>query len=223
MRITGLTMLLAVMLSSTRADWRFDAETGAFYDSNLSRSDRAADEKDDWAWKSDVRAGYGFQLSRDLRLNLAADVEGQLWDRFDAFDEIAAGASAGLRYRFGLGRQAPWILVEDRLAYDRFRESTRSGWDERLRVRGACVITERVSIEAAYNFENFATPDRFFDIQENSVGARVIVDLTSSLQIALDYRFRDGDVISYALPPRPDILLLTSERRPVTTFGTPLY
>ncbi len=59
-RSAVLTLLLALPLSCARADWRLDAETGSLYDSNLSNSDRAADEKDDWAWRSDARIGNGF-------------------------------------------------------------------------------------------------------------------------------------------------------------------
>ena len=71
---------------------------------------------------------------------------------------------------------------------------------------------------------NSAATDDFFDEQGHTGNARVIVDLTSSLQIVLGYTYRDGDVISYAVPPRPDLFLLASELRPVTTFGTnPLY
>src|SRR5947208_12757706 len=218
-RSTVLSVLLAMTLNFARAEWRFDAETGGFYDSNLSNSDRASDEKDDWAWKTDVRVGNGFQLSRDLRLNLAADLRGQLWDQYDAFNEIGAGASAGLRYRFGLGRQAPWILLEERIAYDRFHDSELSGWDESVRLRGGIAISERIALEAGYAFENFAAPDNFYDIQGNTALARVIVDLTSSLQVVLGYSYREGNVISYAVPPRPDIVALTSQRRIVTTFG----
>jgi len=223
-RSTVLSLLLAMTLNFARAEWRFDAETGGFYDSNLSNSDRPSDEEHDWAWKTDLRIGDGFQLSRDLRLNLAADLRGRLWDQYDAFNEIGAGGSAGLRYRFGLGRQAPWILLEERIGYDRFHETVRSGWDESLRLRGGIAISERIALEAGYIFGNFAAPDDFFDEQGHTANARVIVDLTSSLQIAIGYTYREGNVISYAVPPRPDILLLTSESRPVTTFGAnPLY
>ena len=219
-----LTIFVLAGLSFARADWRFDAETGAFYDSNLSRSDRAADEKADWAWKSNVRIGNGFQLSRDLRLNIAGDVGGEVWDQFDAFDRIGIGGSAGLRYRFGLGRQAPWILAEDRLAYDFFREDIRNSWVNNFRIRGGVVVTDRLSIEAGYTFDHSAARDHFFDLEGHSGAVRLTFDVTSSLQIALGYNYRNGDVISYAIPPRPDILLLTSERRPVTSFGNnPLY
>jgi hypothetical protein len=223
-RVTLLSVLLAMTLNFARAEWHLDTETGGFYDSNLSNSDRASDREYDLAWKTDLRIGNGFQLSRDLRLNVAADLHSAVWDHYDGFNEIGTGASAGLRYRFGLGRQAPWILLEERIGYDRFHETVRSGWDESLRLRGGIAISERIALEAAYIFGNFAAPDDFFDEQGHTGNARVIVDLTSSLQIAIGYTYREGNVISYAVPPRPDILLLTSETRPVTTFGTnPLY
>ena len=219
-----LGVLLAMTLNVALAEWHFDAETGAFYNSNLSNSDRASDERNDWAWKSDVRLGNGFQLSRDVRLNLAADLRGQVWDRFDAFNAIGPGVSAALRYRFGLGRQAPWISVDDRIGYDRFHETMRSGWDESFRLRGGIAVSERIALEAGYTFDNFVAPDDFFDAQANGGNARIIVDVTSSLQIALGYSYRNGNVISYAVPPRPDIVLITTDRHPVTTFGAnPLY
>ena len=224
LRTTFLSAILTLTLSFARADWRFEAESGGFFDSNLSNSDRASDVKDDWAWKSHGRVGDGFQLSRDLRLNLAADLHGAVWDRYDGFNEIGGGALAGLRYRFGLGRRAPWILLEERIGYDWFRESVRNGWDESLRVRGGIAIAERIALEAGYAFGNFAARDNFFDQQGHRGDARVIVDLTSWLQFALGYSYRDGDIIAYAVPPRPDLVLLAPERRPISTFGNdPLY
>ncbi len=213
-----------MILGSVRGEWRFDAETGAFYDSNLSNSDRSSDVKDDWAWKSEVRIGNGFQLSRDLRLNVAADLEGQLWNRFDSFDEIGLGASGSLRYRFGLGRLAPWLLMEDRLAHNFVRDSAQSGWANRLGVRAGIGITDRLSAEAGYTLDNFAAPDDFYDRKGNSADVGLTFDVTSALQMTLGYAFRYGDVISYAVPPRPDIIPLSSEHRPDEAFGTnPLY
>ncbi|HEX4665686.1 MAG TPA: hypothetical protein VH207_03725 [Chthoniobacterales bacterium] len=217
-------LLLALSLSGARADWRLGGETGAVYESNISNSDRTSDVRDDWAWRSNVRLSNGYQVLRDLRLTLGADLRGQVWGRFGAFNEIGAGLSAHLRYRFGLGRRAPWIALEERIGYDGFQETGRSNWDESLTLRGGIVISDRLALEAGYIFKNLAASDDFFDEQSHSANARLIVDLTSSLQIALGYSYRDGDVLSYATPSRPDIFALASERRPVTTFGSnPLY
>src|SRR6188768_4285450 len=100
---TTLGMVFLILFSSfARAEWRIEAETGVVYDSNLSNSDRSADVRDDWAWRSDVSVNNGLQLTRDLRLNLGADLRGDVWDRFDAFNTIGVGGTASLRYRFGL-------------------------------------------------------------------------------------------------------------------------
>ncbi len=222
-RTTRLAVLLAMVASAARADWRADAETGALYDSNLSNSDRASDVKDDWAWQSNFRVGNAFQLIRDLRLNLGVDLREQVWARFDAFNNLAPGGTASLRYRFGLGRLAPWVLIEDRLAYAFFKENDRSGVDNRLKVQGGFGITERLSVEAAYAFGNYAARDPFWDLSGNSGSIRLLFDATSSLQVAVGYLYRNGEVISYAIPPRPDIVALSSARESVNSFGDPPY
>ncbi|MGH7936163.1 MAG: hypothetical protein ACREF8_04060 [Chthoniobacterales bacterium] len=207
-------------MSCARADWDLEAETGALYDSNLSNSAAASDEEEDWAWKSEVRVGDGLQLSRDFRLRLAADLRAEVWDEFGGLSRIGGGTSAALRYRFGLGRQAPWLLLEDRFGYDRFQEKRRSNWNDSLDLRGSIALSQRIALEGGYAFDTSAARDDFFDLQGHSGHARVIVDITSSLQIGLGYTYRYGDFISYAVLPRFDIREIASERQLVSTFGT---
>jgi lipopolysaccharide assembly outer membrane protein LptD (OstA) len=215
-------VFLILLLPLCRAEWRFEAETGAVYDSNLSNSDRVADVRDDWAWRSDVSAGNAMQLTRDLRLNVRANVRGELWDRFGDFNNIGAGASAGLRYRFGLGRQAPWLLLEDRVGYDHFQDNAQSGNDNVVSLRGGIALSERIALEANYNFETHVAADDFYDRQVHRAGARVAFDVTSLLQVAIGYDYREGDVISYAVPPRPEIAQFATEREDEDEFGIPL-
>jgi hypothetical protein len=74
-----LSIVLLTLLSSfARAEWRFEGQTGVAYNSNLSNSDRSADVRDDWAWNSDISAGRALQITRDLRLNFGADLRGEL-------------------------------------------------------------------------------------------------------------------------------------------------
>jgi hypothetical protein len=192
------------------------------YDSNLSNSDRSADVRDDWAWRSDISAGNGFQLTRDLRMNLGADLRGELWDRFGAFNTIGPGASAGLRYRFGLGRQASWVLLENRFGYDRFQDTAQSGNDNMFNLQAGIALSDRIALEAGYAFESFAAPDDFYDRQVHSGNVRMVFDVTSSLQVTVGYTYREGDVISYAVPPRPDIAGFSIEREDEDEFGQPL-
>jgi hypothetical protein len=50
----------------------------------------------------------------------------------------------------------------------------------------------------------------------------MLFDVTSSLQVAIGYIYREGDVISYAVPPRPDIARFSVEREDEDEFGQPL-
>jgi hypothetical protein len=216
------TFFLILLSPFARAEWRFEAETGAVYDSNVSNSDRAADVRDDWAWRSNMSARNGVQLTRDLRLNLGADIRGDVWDRFSAFNTIGAGASAGLRYRFGLGRKTPWVLLEDRFGYNRFQDTAQSVYDNVVNLRGGIALSDRIALEGDYAFESFVAANDFYDRQVHRAGAHISFDVTSSLQVALGYTYREGDVISYAVPPRPDIAPFAIEREHEDEFGLPL-
>ena len=214
--------LLILLLNFARAEWRFEGQTGVVYNSNLSNSDRSADVRDDWAWNSDISVGNALQLTRDLRLNFGADLRGELWDRFGAFNTIGPGASAGLRYRFGLGRQAPWVLLENRFGYDRFQDNAQSGYDNVLNFQAGIALSDRIALEGGYAFESFVAPDDFYDRQLHRAHVNIVYDVTSSLQVTLGYIYREGDVISYAVPPRPDIAPFSIERENEDEFGQPL-
>src|SRR5213595_3052897 len=221
-RMTLSIVLLILLSSFARAEWRFEGKTGVLYNSNLSNSDRSADVRDDWAWRSDIGAGNGLQLTRDVRLNFGADLRGELWDRFGAFNAIGPGASAGLRYRLGLGRQAPWVLLENRLGYDRFQDTAQSGYDNVLNFQAGIALSERIALEGGYAFESFVSPNDFYDRQVHRGNARMVFDVTSSLQVTVGYTYQEGDVISYAVPPRPDIARFSIEREDQDEFGQPL-
>ncbi|TMP90175.1 MAG: hypothetical protein E6L07_14945 [Verrucomicrobia bacterium] len=149
-------------------------------------------------------------------------MRGELWDRFGAFNAIGPGASAGLRYRLGLGRQAPWVLLENRLGYDRFQDTAQSGYDNVLNFQAGIALSERIALEGGYAFESFVAPDDFYDRQVHRGNVRMVFDVTSSLQVTAGYTYREGDVISYAVPPRPDIARFSIEREDEDEFGQPL-
>jgi hypothetical protein len=224
-RVAVFFLIVATPTLRARADWRIEAGTSGLYDSNLSNSDRESDRKDDWAWVTNVLFANGWQLTRDLRLSVGGDFRGEVWSQYDSFNAIGGGALATVRYRFGLGSQAPWIALEERIGYDRFQEEDWSGWDELVRLRGGVSLSQRIALEVDYTFENISARDNFFSRQSNSIHFRAIGELTSAWQLAIGYTYRQGDVISYAVPSRPDIFAVAQTVRPgVTTFGSsPLY
>ena len=89
-------------------------------------------------------------------------------------------------------------------------------------LRAGVALTERIALEGGYAFESFVAPNDFYDRQLHRAEARVVFDVTSSLQLALGYTYQEGDVISYAVPPRPDIARFSIERENEDEFGQPL-
>jgi hypothetical protein len=219
--LIAVLALMVVMSGIARGDWRFDADSGVVYNNNLSNSDR--DFERDYAWDSNLRAANGTQLTRNLRMTLSAELHSQAWASFRDFNNFRPAGSLAMRYRFGLGPTAPWLGVDDQLGYAFFGDKDRSGLENRFQVGGGIGFTDRLAFEAGYVFENFEARDAFWDWSGHIVLARLSYDVTSSLQIALGYSFRNGDVISYALPPRPDIVAIRSEQETVDTFGFPNY
>jgi hypothetical protein len=113
-------------------------------------------------------------------------------------------------------------LAGDRFGYDRFHDTPQSGNDNAVNLRGGVALTERIALEGGYAFESFVAPNDFYDRQLHRADARMVFDVTSSLQLALGYSYQEGDVISYAVPPRPDIARFSVEREDEDEFGQPL-
>ncbi len=79
-----------------------------------------------------------------------------------------------------------------------------------------------MAVEGGYAFESFVAPDDFYDRQVHRGNASIVFDVTSSLQVTAGYIYREGDVISYAVPPRPDIARFSIKRENEDEFGQPL-
>ena len=216
-----LVILPLAWPASVSANWMFDGKSGFLYDSNISRSNRSPDVLDDLAWKTTATAGYGWQLTDDLRLSLLGELESHVWFTYEDLSNFSPSLSGNLRYRFGLGANAPWIRSETKLSYTEVREDRRSGMGFRQGLRIGKNFTERLSADIAYLFDYFGADDVIFDQTGHSGSAHLNFSLTSSTQLSAGYSFRHGDVISHGVPPRPDIVSLASAFGPVTTFNTP--
>src|SRR4029077_11999453 len=91
-----------------------------------------------------------------------------------------------------------------------------------LNFQAGIALSDRLALEGSYTFVSFVAPDNFYDRQIHRCNVRMLFDVTSSLQVAIGYIYREGDVISYAVPPRPDIARFSVEREDEDEFGQPL-
>jgi hypothetical protein len=221
-RVLLAAAFLLVAASGANADWIREFRAEGLYNSNVSRSNREEDRLDDFAFGASVRFGKFTHLdSADrLRLTFTLDVDSQAFAEFDDFSNISAGATASLRYRFGLGAMAPFLRVEGGVRWTDFNDELQDGVRSDLTVVVGKRIFERLELEAGYVFDHTETRTSLYDQQGNGLFVRVAFDLTSSTQLTAEYSFRDGEVVSYNVPPRPDLIALANTRLEVNNFGT---
>jgi opacity protein-like surface antigen len=213
-------VLLLAGVSSAPADWIRDLRGEVSYDDNLSNSDRDADQRGDFAFAGQARFGrFGSNFSDALRLTVTADLDARAFARYQDFNRVLLGSSASLRYRLGLGAMAPFIRMDGSGGYANFEQNLQDGWRYRAGVTIGKRMTERLAIDASYSFEDIKGSIRLFDQRSNSFTLTASFDLTARTQLTAVYEFRDGEVISYAVPERPDIVALSNAHRPVDTFG----
>ena len=223
LKIFAAVVLLFFHTDSALADWIRDLRGEVSYDDNLSNSDRGADQRADFAFAGQARFGRFWTNASDaLRLAVTADLDARAFARYQDFNRVLLGSSASLRYRFGLGAMAPFVRIEGGGGYADFEQNLQDGWRYRAAFTIGKRMTDRLAIDASYIFENIGGSIRLFDRRSNSFALAASFDLTEKTQLTAFYEFRDGEVVSYAVPPRPDLLALSNANRDVSTFG-PIY
>jgi hypothetical protein len=222
-RLMLAAALLFAAASGANADWIREFRAEGLYNSNVSRSNRKEDRLDDFAFGASVRVGKFTHLdSTDkLRLTFTLDLDSQAYAEYDDFSNISAGATASLRYRFGLGAMAPFLRVEGGVRWTDFNDELQDGVRSNLSVVIGKRIFERLELQTGYVFDDTQTRTSLYDQQGHGFFVRVAFDLTSSTQLTAEYSLRDGEVVSYNVPPRPDLIALANTRLEVDNFGTP--
>jgi hypothetical protein len=109
------------------AEWFFDADAGAIFDSNLTGAASGPDVRSDWAAAVGASAGQFFALSGNDGLTLAVNVRGELYDRYHGLNLAAIGASARYRHKFGLGRRRRRVSLVVNSLYADYRSAVRTG------------------------------------------------------------------------------------------------
>ena len=217
--LVGSILLLAP--SFARADWIRDFRADVGYNDNLSNSNREADERDDFFFTGHASFGRFGELTDDLRLTMTADLDAQAFARYGDFNNLTIGSTAALRYRFGLGAMAPFVRVEASGGYAAFQQSLQSGGRFRTGITAGKRLTERFAIDASYFYENIDAESRVFERFSHAFAVDASFDLTERTRLHAGYEFRTGEVVSYAVPPRPDLVALANDRVTVNSFGPP--
>ncbi|MET0919069.1 MAG: hypothetical protein ABWY07_11685 [Burkholderiales bacterium] len=188
------------------AEWLFDADAGAIFDSNLTGAASGPDVRSDWAAAVGASAGQFFALSGNDGLTLAVNVRGAAYDRYQGLNLAAIGASARYRHKFGLGRDAPAASVVVNSLYADYRSSVRSGARFDVRAELEKRFTETVDVVAGVAYDRRYGPHgeavvpgisgEVFSLAGRSAYVKVDYTIDDAWLISVNGAVRRGDVES---------------------------
>ena len=155
---------------------------------------------------------------RRTALRRTPGVGSEIWPRYDGLDRAAIGLTAGLTRKFGLGPFAPTLGLDLAGDVQTARESGRAG-----RAGAATLfLQKRVSpawrLGLAHERVRYDARSHAFDRSGGATSLRSDYDFDDRWRVSVTVRHRHGGVLSYATPPRPDLLMEGKALTTVTTF-----
>jgi hypothetical protein len=226
-KVSAATALLALVLAAVprvhaAADWAPNLTVIGAWNSNATNASASSDRIGAFVTTADFIAGTRYEIGRDDALHLTLHGNIEWWARYRDLLTAAGGARLEWRHKFGLGALAPVFSIEGSVdtVGSRLdgRGGTSSGFLFSLRKRFDDVWRGTVTQEFARQDARFAVYDR------TGAETAIEVDREMSEVARLSFRasYRDGDVLSYGTPPRPDLVAVATNRRPVDTFDRPM-
>ena len=198
-----------------------EADAWARYESNLSNSDASRDRI------ATGIAGGRFVVqtagiwSRDWRWHLGLTAEGESVVRFSDLSRLDAGIRVGLERKFGLGWRAPRLEVDFRSIGRVSGEWDSSGIGLLPSIGVAWQGGERWGLSVQYSPQWFFARGVLFESTAQTAGFSAWFDLFPTTRLQVRYQFRTGDIVSYATPPRPDLVAIAEVQETTLVFGSP--
>ena len=212
-------MLLAAFSSPVMAadQWRLQS-TFAWHD-NVTNGERPEDILSALQAEARVETGWQRQLAGGQQVEASVGFRAEAWSRYGGLDRLAPSASFAWSRKFGLGLDAPRLVVGVDGEWRVARESGRGGGAGTAEVALRKRFGELWQGEISHQRERFDARSLAFVQTGQRWSARVERALPAGWALALDAAWRKGTVLSYSFPPRKDLLLLGKPITFVDTFN----
>ncbi len=214
-----LASLLVVVFPAGAAEFTPTAAGWSRYESNASNSDVATQRVPDVFLGGRLEAGTTGVIGRDWRWRAGLSTDGEVALRYPGLSQIEGGARVGAEYKFGLGWQAPRLEVN---VYSGVRAAGQAGASG-LQLAPSAALTwqfaERWGVRGRYVPDWFFAEDALFQVAAHRLETSLWFDVFPATRLQLTGSYRHGDIVSYAVPPRPDLVALSEVQRTTDVFG----
>jgi hypothetical protein len=210
-------LLAAARLDAAGIETR--AAAWSRYMSNASNSDVPSQRLADVFLGGRIGAGVSGVIARDWRWNCGMLTEGEVALLYPGLSQIEGDARAGVEYKFGLGWRAPKLEAQVVSGVRAAGQTGASGLRLAPSLALAWQFAERWGAGGRYVPEWFYAEGALFDSASHLLAASAWCDVFPATRVQLTGAFRHGDVVSYAIPPRPDLVAMAEVRQTTDVFG----
>jgi hypothetical protein len=222
-RLKRLLPLLAVLPTIVFAvEWSPTGEVAVTWNDNVTNASAATDRIGTLEGTANVEATTRQSLTAADAIFSGAHLNAEWSPRFEALTTVSVGPQLRWQHKFGLGPFAPVVFgtlaLDVIAAHDAGRRgaagSVALGWRKRFAETAEFTFTEE--------FARTDAREAVYDRSGAQSMAAIEYTFTNSMHVDVATFWRHGDVLSYATPPRPDLVALAPHRVTVDTFGRPL-
>ena len=226
--LVALVGALAWRPDTAAAEGIFNAEAAIVHDSNLPRAQSRSDIAADVSANLNLSAGHHISLDDRSAITLSADLRAAEFRRFHGMNNVALGATASYRRKFGIGPFAPWASISGSLAREKYGESIRDGQRSILSLQAGRRLTESLDLSGGGSLERYGA-DRVvqvvpglsgdvFSIKGRNLFARADYALNERWTGYAGIDLRRGEVVA-STRRDPEIFEYSSAVTPDPAFG----
>ncbi len=222
----ALALILALVPSATQAaqpdDWAPNLTTTATWHNNAANSGHADDELGAFALQADLLSGKTYPFGRDDALRFTGHLGAEWWPRFKGLTQGAGGARAEWRHAFGTGQLAPTLSLEGAADAIAAKETGRRGVATGVTLVARKRLDPRTRFTLSHEVSRLAARYGLFDRTAHETTLALDRDFGDASRLSFSVHHRDGDFVTYATVPRPDLAALAPHSLDLDTFGRPM-
>lgn len=211
-------LFLVPLACTAGPSWMPVVQTVASWHDNATNANRAGDILGALQLQAEFSALRRTPLGRDDTwfTTVAASLEG--WPRFPGLDRAGAGGRFAWQHKFGLGPFAPTVSLDAAGDLRAARESGRAGGEGSLAVNARQRLSQAWRVRARHERNRTDARSPAFDRSGAESTVAVEFEAAPGWRLSAAGAGRQGTVLAYATPPRPDLLREGRARGLVTTF-----
>lgn len=218
MRFLTPSLLVLCLAGALPAQTPWRVTTEATWHDNVTNAERPQDLLTALQWRSEVGRSFQQVLTGGHRVGLTTSLRTDIWPQYEGLNAIIPGFAGIWEYKPGLGPRVPVLGLAVQGEWSLGAESARTGRAGAVGLNLRQRLGTDWLLRAGYERRRFDARSLAFDSTSREWSGRIEWSGSANWRIAGEARWRDGTVVSYSRPPRPDLELLGKKLTFVDTF-----